>query len=73
MDPSEVIALVLGTLTSFSIVLGALAWWIRQTVRNEIAAFTRPIQPGYRNGGDSLSDVSHRMRRIEAHLGIEEA
>lgn len=70
MTPGEVSGLVLAVLSIVGISLSAAAWWIRQMVRNEIAAYTRPIQPGYRNGGDSLADVAYRLRRMESHLGI---
>ena len=50
---------------------GALRLTIKQIVRDELTAFTRPIQPGYRNGGESLADVAHELRRIRNHLGIE--
>lgn len=50
---------------------GALRLTIKQIVRDELTAFTRPIQPGYRNGGESLADVAHELRRIHKHLGIE--
>ena len=63
-------------LAAIGVVAGLFAglrWLVRDVVRQEVSAFTRPIQPGYRNGGESLADVAHRMKRIETHLGIEEA
>lgn len=72
MSAGEVVGLVLGVLSIVALMAAGAGWWIKQLVRNEIATFTRPIQPGYRNGGDSLADVSARLRRMEAHLGIEE-
>ena len=45
---------------------------ITEVVRSEIAKATQPIQPGYRNGGDSLADVSEMVRRIATHLEINQ-
>jgi hypothetical protein len=41
-------------------------------VRDELAKATRPIQPGYRNGGESLSDIAATVRRIAKHVGLED-
>ena len=67
MQPSDVVAI----LTGFGLLFASLRWTIRQIVRDELATFTQPIQPGYRNGGESLADVAHELRRIHKHLGIE--
>lgn len=67
MQPSEIVAL----LTAFGLLFASLRWTVRQIVRDELTAFTKPIQPGYRNGGESLADVAHELRRIHKHLGIE--
>lgn len=67
MQPSEAVAVLSG----FGLLFVGLRWTIRQIVRDELTAFTRPIQPGYRNGGESLADVAHELRRVRAHLGIE--
>lgn len=45
---------------------------IRDELRDEIKSLTQPIQPGYRNGGESLADVAHHLRRIEDMLTKEE-
>jgi len=47
-----------------------LVWLIRNVVRDEIKKATQPIQPGFRNGGDSLSDVSSKVDRIIEKLGL---
>jgi len=73
MSIGEIVGLVLGILSILVILAGATAWWVKQTVRNEIAAFTRPIQPGYRNGGQSLADVAYRLERLERHFGVQES
>jgi len=47
-----------------------LVWLIRNVVRDEIKKATQPIQPGFRNGGDSLADVSSKVDRIIEKLGF---
>ena len=44
----------------------------RELVRSDIEKATRPISPGYRNGGESLADLAHEIRRLRDHLGIGE-
>lgn len=42
--------------------------WIRSIVQHvveEIRTSTRQIQPGYRNGGESLADIAHRVQRLD--------
>ena len=74
----EVVA-VLAVLTA---VVKILDWRIRQHIDNrltdvrdllkaDIEKATRPISPGYRNGGESLADLAHEIRRLRDHLGIE--
>ena len=67
MQPSEWVAIG----TGLAMLYGALRLTVKQIVRDELTAFTQPIQPGYRNGGESLADVAHELRRIHKHLGIE--
>ena len=43
----------------------------RDLVRSDIEKATKPISPGYRNGGESLADLAHEIRRLRDHLGIE--
>lgn len=61
---TDVAGLVLVFLTIFGLVFGGLMWFIRAIVRQELEKWTKPIQPGYRNGGESLSDISHKLDRI---------
>lgn len=61
---TDVAGLVLVFLTILSLILGGLMWFIRTIVRQELEKWTKPIQPGYRNGGESLSDISHKLDRI---------
>lgn len=46
---------------------------VRDQLRHDIERATQPIRPGYRNGGESLADLAHEIRRLRDHLGIEEA
>ena len=52
------------------------SWWFfwltRVIVRDELTKATRPIQPGYRNGGESLSDIADTVKRIAKHVGLED-
>jgi len=41
-----------------------LVWLIRNVVRDEIKKATMPIQPGYRNAGESLADLAQKVDRI---------
>lgn len=66
MQPSEWVAIG----TGLAMLYGALRLTVKQIVRDELAAFTRPIQPGYRNGGESLADVAHELRRLQQHVGL---
>lgn len=72
---------ILAALGVLGIVLGALDWRIRGAVERHVADVkseikkdvleaTRPIQPGYRNGGESLADVAALTRKIAEKVGI---
>ena len=67
VQPSEAVAIGSG----LGLLFVALRWTIRQIVRDELATFTKPIQPGYRNGGESLADLAHAVKRIQQHLGVQ--
>jgi len=45
-----------------------LVWLIRNVVRDEIKKATMPIQPGYRNGGESLADLAQKVDRLIARM-----
>ena len=72
-----------GELTAFIIasaaIIRAVALWTRKMLRVEIGYvmdeklthYTQPIQPGYRNGGESLADLAHLMKRMALHVGID--
>lgn len=72
MEPTDWVSLIGGVLGIFVIVIGALMWYVRIVVRDEVSKATKPIQPGYRNGGESLADVAHAVRRIADKIGLEE-
>jgi len=44
---------------------------VREIVKDEIAQATLPIQPGYRNGGESLADLAHAVRCIAEKQGVK--
>lgn len=73
---------VLQVLGILAIALAVLDWRIkahvttkvdelRAEVKRDVEHRTQSIQPGWRNGGESLADIAHEMRRIRAHLGID--
>jgi hypothetical protein len=43
---------------------------VREIVKDEISTATLPIQPGYRNGGESLADLAHAVKAIAAKQGV---
>ena len=72
MAPSEWVGITVGVLAIVSGVLAGLSWLIRSIVRDELTKATKPIQPGYRNGGESLADVAHMVARIAQRLDLIE-
>lgn len=72
MQPTEWVSLIGGVLGIFVIVIGALMWYVRIVVRDEVSKATKPIQPGYRNGGESLADVANTVKRIAHKIGLED-
>jgi len=41
-------------------------------LKADIKSMTQPIQPGYRNGGESLADLAHEVRRMSRAMGVDE-
>lgn len=72
MSPNEWIALIVGVITIVTGVLAGFLWLTRVIVRDELMKATQPIQPGYRNGGESLSDIAATVKRIARHVGMED-
>ena len=73
---------VLVILGILGVLLAVLDWRIKQSVstyvesmskelKQDIQQMTQPIQPGYRNGGESLSDLAHEIRRVAKAMGVE--
>lgn len=71
MSPNEIVTLVGGVLGIVVFLVGALMWYVRVVVRDEVGKATKPIQPGYRNGGESLADIADTVRRIADKIGLE--
>ena len=72
MSASEWVGLVVGVIAIITGILAGFSWLTRAIVRDELVKATKPIQPGYRNGGESLADVANNVKRIMARLELEE-
>lgn len=72
MSLNDWVAVIGGLLAIFVVLIGGLMWYVRMVVRDEVSKATRPIQPGYRNGGDSLADVAANVKRILDKMGMEQ-
>ena len=72
MQPAEWVSLIVGCIAIVTAVLGGFMWITRAIVRDELRKATQPIQPGYRNGGESLADVADNVKRIIEHLNMED-
>ena len=72
MSPNEWVALIVGLLAIISGILAGFSWMTRAIVRDELNKATKPIQPGYRNGGESLADVAHTVKRIAEKIGLDD-
>lgn len=72
MDAQAIITLIGGILTILAVITGSLLWYVRIVVRDEVRKATQPIQPGYRNGGQSLADVAFMVKRIADKIGLDD-
>lgn len=72
MSPSEWVGLIVGVIAIITGILAGFSWVTRAIVRDELTKATQPIQPGYRNGGESLADVAHTVRRIAERIGLDD-
>jgi hypothetical protein len=72
VSPSEWVGLVVGVIAIITGILAGFSWVTRAIVRDELTKATQPIQPGYRNGGESLADVAHAVRRIAEKIGLDD-
>jgi hypothetical protein len=68
MQWTDVVGISVGILTALALLLTGLFWLIRSVVRQEIERYTKTIQPGYRNGGSSLSDIASKLDDIASRL-----
>ena len=71
MGAGEWIGIIVGILTIIGFLATGLIWYVRVAIRDEIAKATQPIQPGYRNGGESLADVAANVKRILDRMGMD--
>lgn len=65
---TDVVGIVVASLTALAFILGGLMWFIRAVVRQELEKYTKTIQPGYRNGGSSLADISAKLDELASKL-----
>jgi hypothetical protein len=68
MQWTDVVGISVGILTALALLLTGLFWLIRSVVRQEIERYTKTIQPGYRNGGSSLSDIAAKIDDLASRL-----
>lgn len=71
MSPNEWVALAVGVIAIITGFFAGFSWLTRAIVRDELSKATRPIQPGYRNGGQSLADIADTVKRIADKIGLE--
>ena len=68
MQWTDIVGIAVGVITILASILAGLFWLIRSVVRQEIERYTRTIQPGYRNGGSSLADISAKIDELASRL-----
>lgn len=68
MEWTDITGLAVAFLTILGVILTGLVWLIRAVVRQELERWTKPIQPGYRNGGESLADIAHKLDELTKRL-----
>ena len=68
MQWTDFVGLAVGIITIFAAILAGLIWLVRAVVRQELEKYTKTIQPGYRNGGSSLSDISAKLDELASRL-----
>lgn len=76
VDAAEFLGLLISArLVFWGTVTGArkaLRKEIHDVVDEKLKKYTQPIQPGYRNGGESLADLAHTVKRMATHMGLPE-
>ncbi len=68
MQWTDIVGVAVGVITILAAILAGLFWLIRSVVRQEIERYTRTIQPGYRNGGNSLADIAAKLDDLASRL-----
>lgn len=68
MDVGDTVGIVATCLGILALMSTGLVWLIRNVVRDEIKKATMPIQPGYRNGGESLADLAQKIDQVIARM-----
>jgi hypothetical protein len=68
MQWTDVVGLAVGIITIFAAILAGIIWLVRAVVRQELEKYTKTIQPGYRNGGSSLADISAKLDELASRL-----
>jgi hypothetical protein len=71
MTLADYVGLIATVLAILGIMGGGLIWLVRNVVRDEISKATKSIQPNYRNHGQSLADVAHKVDRLIEHVGMD--
>jgi hypothetical protein len=68
MSPNDVVSLIGGIVAILATALAVIGWYVRVTVERVVTAHTQSIQPGYKNGGKSLTDVADKLDSIAERL-----
>jgi len=68
MQWTDVVGLAVGVITIMAAILAGIIWLVRAVVRQELEKYTKTIQPGYRNGGSSLADISAKLDDLASRL-----
>ena len=71
MGLADYVGLIATVLAILAIMGAGLVWLVRNVVREEIAKATKSIQPGYRNGGQSLADVAIKVDALIEYVGMD--
>lgn len=66
------VAAALGSIAA--VIWGVVRYAVLKPLDRRIKEMTKPIQPGYRNGGDSLADLSSKVTELTNRFDrLEEA
>lgn len=68
MQWTDVVGLAVGIITILAAILAGIIWLVRAVVRQELEKYTKTIQPGYRNDGSSLADISAKLDELASRL-----